>query len=169
MSLLSPRNPPGGYRTPPSSSLRRSVPTKACASARQPRPAAPAVHFQEPSKGNYVVRTLRAYANIAVPSVTETKNFDLGSEPSCEVTIPVSVPLQMEMTWPSDERFQSGSDMQLISQWAVPCLFRVLSLQDIFSFYTAALLEKNILIISDNPGILSGIMLVSFLPLFLLD
>ena len=85
------------------------------------------------------MKVLRAYADAQVPTTTESVVVELGSEPACAV------------------KLSNGSDMQLISEWALPCLFRVLSAKDILSFFHAALVEKNVIIVSQNPGLLSGI------------
>jgi hypothetical protein len=55
---------------------------------------------------------------------------------------------------------QAGSDADLIAEWAVPCLFRVLQLQDIITFYTALLLERTVVVVCEQPGTLSAVVYV---------
>mmetsp|Transcript_21107 Transcript_21107/g.81926 ORF Transcript_21107/g.81926 Transcript_21107/m.81926 type:complete len:637 (-) Transcript_21107:41-1951(-) len=90
---------------------------------------------------------LRKYHLVSIPSLHQTTEVELTTEPvPCNISLP------------------SGSAQELIGFWALPCLFRLLSLQDFLHFYTAVLLEVPIVVISRNPGILSSVVL-SIIPL----
>ena len=65
-------------------------------------------------------------------------------------------PLVIASNYSTDGFMQSGTELQLLSEWGVPILFRLFSLDDILLFFNALLLEKSVVFISDNPGILSA-------------
>ena len=46
--------------------------------------------------------------------------------------------------------FQTGSERELLADWCLPQLCRLFSFKDIVVFFTALLLEKSVLVISDN-------------------
>jgi hypothetical protein len=44
-----------------------------------------------------------------------------------------------------------------MSDWSIPCLFRLLPLEMIVDLFTAVLLEYKIVLVCDNMGVLSAI------------
>jgi hypothetical protein len=89
----------------------------------------------------YEIKTLLAfYHNQTVPKAGSTMGFQLPGElRSLEFKVPAC------------------DDDTSMSDWSIPCLFRLLPLEMIVDLFTAVLLEYKIVLVCDNMGVLSAI------------
>jgi len=89
--------------------------------------------------------TLEAYHNVPVPKLGDRRN-------NYSFSLPNDV-RQFSFTCPV------GSEDRLIAEWSLAALFRLISVDSIISLFAACLLEQQVIVVCNNPGILSAVVM----------